>query len=67
MDVLWRKTIEYFFPNVYNFNSCVRQMRYIDLYKLCMTSEPNQLWIALLCSCMGYVLPNPKFKHQLES
>ena len=35
----------------------------VALYNLSITSgEPQTLWVALLGSCLGYVLPNPKPK-----
>ena len=31
-----------------------------SLYKLCTCHDNEQLWIALLCSSLGYTLPSPK-------
>lgn len=30
------------------------------------TSSDKALWSGLLCSCLGYLLPNPKIKRQLN-
>ena len=29
------------------------------IVNLSLHNEPNNLWIALLSSCLGYILPNP--------
>ena len=33
-----------------------------SLYNLCVQSGDDSLWTALLTSCIGYILPNPKLK-----
>ena len=33
-----------------------------SLYKLCTCHDNEQLWIALLCSSLGYTLPSPKIR-----
>lgn len=34
----------------------------VSLFNLVRGSGPNALWIALLSSCLGYLLPNPKLE-----
>ena len=33
-----------------------------SILNLSLGSGSNELWISLLSSCVGYILPNPKFK-----
>ena len=33
-----------------------------SIYNLTVNSKDSQLWTAILCSSMGYLLPNPKIK-----
>ncbi len=35
-----------------------------SLYNLCVQSGDDSLWTALLTSCLGYILPNPKLKNR---
>jgi len=39
----------------------------VSPYKLCTSTEGNQLWIALLCSCLGYMLPTPNLKNYVKN
>ena len=34
----------------------------VSIYNLTNQQGDQQLWLALLCSCMGYLLPNPSMK-----
>ena len=34
----------------------------VSLFNLTRGHEPSSLWISLLSSCLGYVLPNPNLK-----
>jgi len=34
----------------------------VSLYKVSTTTESKELWISLLSSCMGYILPAPTLK-----
>lgn len=33
-----------------------------SLYNLTVTNENKELWVSLMSSCVGYMLPNPKLK-----
>jgi len=38
-----------------------------SLYNLTVGSEPANLWITLLSSCVGYLLPSPVLKLKREN
>ena len=33
-----------------------------SIVQLALGNKHEELWVVLLCSCVGYVLPNPKLK-----
>lgn len=35
-----------------------------SVYNLSVTTEQSELWTALLSSCLGYILPNPRLRAQ---
>ena len=37
-----------------------------SIYNLSVNSEDSSLWISLLSSCLGYILPNPTLQRQIN-
>lgn len=39
----------------------------VSLVNISLNIGPQKLWITILCSSIGYILPNPKFKSYEQS
>ena len=52
-----RCTVNYFLYIVQIFVVCVAVS--VSIFKLFSTETDSQIWVSILSSCIGYVLPNP--------
>ena len=52
-----RCTVHYFLYSVQIFVVCIAVS--VSIFKLFSTETDSQIWVSILSSCIGYVLPNP--------